>query len=132
MVGYSPKNLADKLELKPGAVVAFFNPPDAYFELLGDRLGQITTEPRFDGTYTFIHFFTSVKSELAEQLPVLLSHLETGGKLWVSWPKKQSGVPTDITEDTIREIALPLGLVDVKVCAIDDIWSGLKLVRRKV
>lgn len=131
MAGYSPKSLADKLGLQVGMTASFFNPPDPYFELLGERLGEISTQPTFDDLFEFIHLFTSVKRELIEQLPVLLEHLALGGMIWISWPKKASGIPSQVTEDTIREVALPLHLVDVKVCAIDDTWSGLKLVRRK-
>ena len=77
------------------------------------------------------HFFTKSRSELSRQLKSCLVQIRQDGMIWVSWPKKSSAVETDITEDTIRELALPLGLVDVKVCAVDDTWSGLKLVIRK-
>jgi hypothetical protein len=77
------------------------------------------------------HFFTRSAKELATRLPKLKAVIQQSGCIWISWPKKVSGVRTDITEDTIREIALPIGLVDIKVCAVDEIWSGLKLVIRK-
>ena len=77
-----------------------------------------------------VSFHTS-RAELASRLPVLMRALDVDGGLWISWPKKSSGVPTDITEDVIREVALPTGLVDVKVCAVDDTWSGLRLCLRK-
>jgi len=82
------------------------------------------------GTFPFIHFFTRSRSLLQTKLGMLLNALEPDGALWISWPKKASGVATDMTEDVVREIALPTGLVDVKVAAVDDVWSGLKLVRR--
>jgi len=79
----------------------------------------------------FIQYFTRARSDLNAKLPSLNRRLRDHGALWISWPKKAARVSTDVTEDTIRDIALPLGLVDVKVCAIDDTWSGLKLVRRR-
>ncbi|HEX8257570.1 MAG TPA: DUF3052 family protein [Allosphingosinicella sp.] len=84
-------------------------------------------EPPLD----FAHLFTKSRAHLEEQLVRLRSALAPAGMIWVSWPKKASNVATDITEDTIREVALPLGLVDVKVCAVDETWSGLKLVIRR-
>ncbi len=78
-----------------------------------------------------MHFFTASKVELAKNLLAWLKVLEPDAAIWVSWPKKTSKVPTDITEDTIRAVALPMGLVDIKVCAVDETWSGLKLVLRK-
>ncbi len=82
------------------------------------------------GVLPFIHFFTADRALLERQLPALLRTLAPDGAVWVSWPKKASGVPTDMTEDVVRAVALPTGLVDIKVAAIDDVWSGLKLVRR--
>ena len=82
------------------------------------------------GHLPFIHFFTERRAAFQKSLPTLLAALTPDGALWISWPKKSSGVVTDVTEDVVRAIALPTGLVDVKVAAIDDVWSGLKLVRR--
>ena len=82
------------------------------------------------GTFRFIQFFTRSRAQLEAKLGMLLGALESSGALWISWPKKASGVATDMTEDVVRETALPLGLVDIKVAAVDDVWSGLKLVRR--
>jgi len=82
------------------------------------------------GTFPFIQFFTRSRSLLETKLGMLLGALEPDGALWISWPKKASGVPTDMTEDVVRAVALPTGLVDVKVAAVDEVWSGLKLVRR--
>ena len=83
------------------------------------------------GTFPFIQFFTRSRSLLQTRLDILLRALEPDGALWISWPKKASGLATDMTEDAVREIALPVGLVDIKVAAVDDVWSGLKLVRRR-
>jgi len=85
---------------------------------------------RLKGPLDFVHFFTTSKTELEQRLPILKQELDFAGGLWISWPKKSSGVPTDLTENVIRELAIACGLVDVKVCAIDDTWSGLKLVYR--
>lgn len=90
----------------------------------------VTVTSQARGVFPFIHFFTVSRDELESRLPALLKALEPAGALWISWPKKASGVTTDITEDVVRAVALPTGLVDVKVAAIDEIWSGLKLVRR--
>ncbi len=89
---------------------------------------QVVSKPT--GLLGLIHLFTPDRDVLEKQIPRLLPFLEPAGALWISWPKKASGLPTDITEDVVRAIALPTGLVDVKVAAIDEIWSGLKLVRR--
>jgi hypothetical protein len=90
----------------------------------------VTVTARPSGVLTFIQFFTVDRAILEKQFAALLRALAPDGALWVSWPKKASGVPTDMTEDVVRAVALPTGLVDVKVAAIDDVWSGLKLVRR--
>lgn len=87
--------------------------------------------PQITSDTDIVHIFSAKKIQLTEMLRVSLAKLKQDGIIWVSWPKKSSKVQTDITEDTVREVALPLGLVDIKVCAIDDVWSGLKLVIRK-
>ena len=128
--GYSGKNLVDKLGIKPGMRIAIIGAPSGYRGTLGalpDGVA-VTATPR--GTLPFIHFFAKRRSLLEQRLPALKRALAQDGALWVSWPKKSSGVTTDITEDVVRAIALPGGLVDVKVCAVDEVWSGLKLVRR--
>jgi Protein of unknown function (DUF3052) len=78
-----------------------------------------------------VHLFTKSRSKLVKYLDEYKKKIKQNGSIWVSWPKRSSGIPSEVTEDTIREVALPLGLVDVKVCAVDDTWSGLKLVIRK-
>ena len=128
--GYSPRLLVDKLGIKPGMPIAIIGAPRGYRTTLGalpDGV-SITTAPR--GALPFIHFFTKQRTLLERRFPSLKRALTQDGALWVSWPKKASGVATDLTEDAVREVALAGGLVDVKVCAIDEVWSGLKLVRR--
>lgn len=131
MAGYSGTPLAKKLGIKAGSKVFIAGAPPNYLSLLepmpdGVELVQAVT-PNTD----LIHFFTTSKVTLASALKRSLAKLRPDAAVWVSWPKKASKVATDITEDTIRAVALPLGLVDVKVCAVDDTWSGLKLVIRK-
>ena len=130
MAGYSGRSLVEKLGIKPRTRIAIVNPPRGFRATLGKLpLGvTVTAQPR--GALPFIHFFVVSRAVLESRLPTLLRGLEPAGALWISWPKKASGVTTDITEDVIRAVALPTGLVDVKLAAIDDVWSGLKLVRR--
>lgn len=131
MAGYSGKPLAAKLGLKPGMKVRLVNAPAGYNRTLGKLPAGIVEPSRPGaGSLDFIQLFTKSRRELEKSIPALLTSLAPAGMLWVSWPKKASKVPTDITEDTVREVAFPAGLVDVKVCAVDDVWSGLKLVRR--
>jgi hypothetical protein len=129
--GYSATPLAKKLSLKAGQRAWFEGMPETVrAEIAPDAVGiQVlaATEPPID----VAHVFVTERRELEEAIARLLPLLARAGFLWVSWPKKASKVPTDITEDTIREVALPTGLVDVKVCAVDETWSGLKLMIRK-
>jgi hypothetical protein len=131
MAGYSGTPLAQKLGIKPGATVAVINAPADYQQLLGKFASDVRFATRAGTDANFIHFFTKRRAELEKQLTRLRPKLADSGTLWVSWPKKSSGVTTDITEDVIRAIALPLGFVDTKVCAVDEIWSGLKLMIRR-
>ena len=128
--GYSQRSLVDKLGIKPGARIAILHAPRGYRATLGKLPRGVTVTSAARGVLSFIQFFTVDRAILERQLPALLRVLAPDGALWVSWPKKASGVPTDMTEDVVRAIALPTGLVDVKVAAVDDVWSGLKLVRR--
>ena len=130
MAGYSARSLVDKLGIKPGTRIAIINAPRGYRATLGSLPPGVVLASAARGSFPFIQFFTRTRSLLQTKLGMLLRALEPDGALWISWPKKASGVPTDMTEDAVREIALPLGLVDIKVAAVDDIWSGLKLVRR--
>lgn len=128
--GYSQRSLVEKLGIKAGMRIAILNAPRGYRTTLGKLPSGVTVASTARGALPFIQFFTVDRALFERQLPALLRALAPDGALWVSWPKKASGVPTDITEDVIRAVALPTGLVDVKVAAVDDVWSGLKLVRR--
>ena len=131
MAGYSGTPLVKKLGIRPNEKVIALNAPDHYEELL-DRLpdGALIAD-RVTANPAFVHLFVTERAELARTLSTLRTKLDDAGMVWVSWPKKSAKVPTDVTEDTIREVALPLGFVDVKVCAVDEKWSGLKLMIRR-
>ncbi len=129
--GYSGTPLLQKLGIKPKTRIRFINEPAHLAELLGPLPPDCTLVESRATAVDFIHCFVTQKPRLLALLPGLMNKLARDGMIWISWPKKASKVQTDITEDVVREIALPLGLVDVKVCAIDEIWSGLKLVIRK-
>lgn len=124
--GYSGKPLVDKLGIKPGRKVYVGQGPPHVDELLDGATYTTRLPARADVILTF----HEARRTLERRLPTLTEHLVGNGMIWVCWPKKASGVPTDLTEDVVRELALAGGLVDVKVCAVDDTWSGLKLVRR--
>ena len=127
--GYSGKPLAAKLGIKPEHVVLLDNAPEG-FAIEGLPAGT-TVIRRADRTpYDVVLAFCPDRSWLTRRLTVLLGKTVTAGMIWIAWPKRSSGVPTDLDENGIRELALPLGVVDVKVAAIDATWSGLKLVRR--
>ncbi|MFF1821971.1 DUF3052 domain-containing protein [Kribbella sp. NPDC058245] len=128
--GYSGKPLAAKLGIKPEHTVLVDNAPDG-FAIEGLPAGTTVVRRTGRTPYPVVLMFCPDRARLANRLPVLLARTETAGMIWIAWPKRSSGVPTDLDENGIRELALPLGIVDVKVCAIDAIWSGLKLVRRK-
>lgn len=131
MAGYSATPLAKKLGIKPGFRVKTARAPDHYEELLAPIPEGVGISSRFRNQVDLWHLFVTSRSELPGGLKRALSEIPRDGMIWVSWPKKSSGVVSDMTEDAIRDAALPLGLVDIKVCAIDDTWSGLKLVIRK-
>ncbi len=105
--------------------------PDDYLRLISPLPADVTLTARMAGTLDMIHLFTTRRSVLKRELPRMMNRIKQDGMIWISWPKKASKVKTDITEDTIRQECLPLGLVDVKVCAVDETWSGLKLMIRK-
>ena len=129
--GYSPRPLFKKLGIKENFKVRLINEPAYYFEILGDYPTNIEINNEPTQLVNFIHFFVKTSEELNNHLPILKDEIEKNGMIWVSWYKKSSKIPTDVTEDTIRNLALSMGLVDVKVCAVDEKWSGLKLVWRK-
>ena len=121
--GYSGTPLPKKLGMLPGTTV--------FFDGGALDIPDIVPAKRLGRDVDIVHLFTKSAAELRKKLADYRKHLRDDATVWVSWPKKASKVPTDITEDVIRDVALPLGLVDVKVCAVDEIWSGLKLVVRK-
>ena len=129
--GYSGTPLPKKLGIAPGHRVAALNPPRAYREIVAPWPEGATLVAKADATTDLVHLFVTERASLAKEAQRLRQLLKPGAVLWISWPKKASKVATDITEDTIREVMLPLGWVDVKVCAVDATWSGLKLVVRK-
>ena len=130
MAGYSGKPLVAKLGIKPGATIAILNAPRGYDRILGEMPRDVKRKIAAVGALDFVQFFTAEKRELERRFPVLERALAPAGMLWISWPKQASGVATDLTEDRIRAIGLAHGLVDVKVAAVDEVWSGLKFVRR--
>ena len=129
--GYSGTPLAQKLGIKSGHTVLTLNAPDDYRTLLGDPYDIKIIADKPAGRPDLIHLFTNSRGELARELSRLRTLIKHNGTIWVSWYKKAAKLPTEITEENIREAAFPLGLVDVKVCAVDEKWSGLKLVIRK-
>ena len=131
MSGYSGTPLIKKLGIKPPLRLSVIGAPKEYLTWLGELPEGVVITYKFAKLQQAAHVFVTQRALLAEQLKRLRQQLEPTGFVWVSWPKKASKVETDVTEDVIREIALPLGLVDIKVCAVSDIWSGLKLVIRK-
>jgi len=130
-IGYSGTPLAKKLGIKEGFVVRTVNAPDDYDDLVAPLPAGVTVpdSPRVD--VDLIHLFTNSRDELFGKLAECVRLIKQDGSIWVSWYKKAAKLPTEITEDTVREAAFPLGLVDIKVCAVDEKWSGLKLVIRK-
>ena len=129
--GYSGTPLWKKLGLKPGLRLCVVNAPADYDALIAGAPEPIERAVRPGASVGLVHLFVEQRADLSRQLPRLREQLAPDAVLWVSWPKKASKRPTDITEDVIRELALPVGWVDVKVCAVDAVWSGLKLVVRK-
>lgn len=130
VAGYSGKPLVEKLGIKPGTTIAILNAPKGYDRTLGKLPQRVNRALRVPGLLDFIQFFTSEKQALEREFAKLARSLTPAGMLWISWPKKTSGVATDLTEDVVRAVGLEHGLVDVKVAAVDDVWSGLKFVRR--
>ena len=130
MAGYSGTPLPGKLGIKPGARVFTVDAPKTYPALISPLPSNAAIVSRLDDSVDVIHVFVTKRVDLSRFLKTALGKMRPDAALWVSWPKKAAGVRTDVTENTIREVALPLGFVDIKVCAVDDTWSGLKLVRR--
>lgn len=131
MTGYSGTPLAKKLGIKDGSVIYAPGAPTEYGELLQPLPAGVRIETAVSASTDIVHLFETERSKLAVALRTLRKKLAPNATVWVSWPKKSCGVPTTITQDVVRELALPLGFVDIKVCAVTEVWSGLKLVVRK-
>ena len=131
MAGYSGTPLAQKLGIKPGMTVVVLNGPANYRKLLGSIAKSTKFSDSTSNGAEFVHLFVSKRSDFERTIGQLRKKVADSAVVWVSWPKKSSGFPTDITEDVIRAVTLPLGFVDVKVCAVDETWSGLKLMIRR-
>jgi hypothetical protein len=131
MAGYSGTPLVRKLGVKEGFNIHVISAPAGYRRLLAPSPAGVQFASAPDASTHMVHVFATERAHLARTLTGLRKKLSPDATIWVSWPKQSSKVPTDITENTIREVALPLGFVDIKVCAVTDIWSGLKLVVRK-
>jgi hypothetical protein len=129
-VGYSKRSLADKLGVKPGMRLIVLGAPAEYAALLEPLPARASVVKRLAAGAPFVHQFVRQRAQLESEFPRSVEALAPNGMLWISWPKRASGVPTDLTEDVIRELGLAHGVVDVKVCAVDETWSGLKFVRR--
>ena len=130
MAGYSGTPLPTKLGIKPGARLALLNAPDDFDRTLGELPDDVSIRTRTRGPLDVVLHFTDSERELRRRFDTLARTLDPAGGLWIAWPKQASGVPTDLTEGVVREIGLASGLVDNKVCAIDDTWSGLRFVIR--
>lgn len=130
MPGYSQTPLIKKLGIKSGMSLYVLQAPGDYWQELGPLPGDVTNLKTFRSDLDFIHLFVADQKTLFKELPKAKKNLATDGMLWISWPKKSSKKPTDLDEKIIRESGLAAGLVDVKVCAVDDVWSGLKFVYR--
>jgi hypothetical protein len=129
VAGYSGTPLARKLGIKAGCRLGVLGAPSGF--AIPDLPDGVAARTSLRGVSDVLVSFHTARAHLADRLPALLRGLDVDGGLWVAWPRRASGVTTDITEDVVREVALPTGLVDVKVCAIDDTWSGLRLCLRK-
>jgi hypothetical protein len=130
-IGYSGVPLPQKLGFKAGCSVLLIDPPEGYEQLVRPLPVGVRFVARANKSVDIAHLFVIRRAVLHRHLGRLRETLKLEAPIWVSWPKKASGMPTDITEDTIREVALPLGFVDIKVCAVSEVWSGLKIVVRK-
>jgi hypothetical protein len=130
MAGYSGTPLAKKLGIKTGFRIALINAPEGFLSELNGLPDDVKMDSRAAKESDLILYFVKSAGELKKRFPDLAARLAQSGMLWISWPKKSSGVVTDLTENVVREIGLEVGLVDVKVCAVNEIWSGLKFVIR--
>lgn len=131
MAGYSGTPLPKKLGIREEHTVALLDAPDGFDETLGALPDGVEVRRAARGRNDVIVSFHTTRRSFERRLPVAMRALDVDGGLWIAWPKRASGVPTDMTEDVVREVGLPTGMVDNKVCAIDDTWSGLRLVLRR-
>lgn len=131
MAGYSKRSLPEKLGIKEGTEIAVVNPPSDYDQILIPLPEGVSRAKKLKSAMHFIHFFTKERRELLKKFPDLKKHLAPKGILWISWPKGSSKVKTDLNENVVREIGLANGMVDIKVCAVDEIWSGLRFAFRR-
>jgi hypothetical protein len=131
MAGYSGKSTVQKLGVKPGFRIFVVQAPKAYRDIIGELPDDVTIGKAAKPPLDMVHVFATEAAGLAGKLRGYRDAIAPDGMVWVSWPKKASGVATDLSDVVVRDTALPLGLVDVKVCAIDEVWSGLKFVIRK-
>jgi hypothetical protein len=129
--GYSATALVQKLGFKPGMKAAILSAPEGFDTTLGALPDGVAVTTRLRGSKDIVILFVSERAALVRRLGALRAAIAPDGMVWVAWPKKAAKMETDITEDVVREVVLPTGLVDVKVCAIDGTWSGLKIVIRK-
>jgi hypothetical protein len=129
--GYSGTPLVRKLGFKPGMRATFLDAPEGFGDTLGELPDGVAVSRRLGGSKDLVMVFVTERAALARRVEAIKRAIAPDGMAWVAWPKRASGVATDMTEDVVRDVALPIGLVDVKVCAIDATWSGLKLVIRK-
>ena len=125
---YSQKSLIEKLGIREGFRIIILNPPEGYNNALGKLPKDVAVTRTLNGPLDFIHLFTKTRGELETKFPLLKQELSQKGMLWISWPKGSSKVDTDLNENIVREIGLKNGLVDVKICAVNEIWSGLKFI----
>lgn len=130
MAGYSKRSLVEKLGIKSGQKIHIAHAPSGYQETLGALPAEVTLVSSLRGPCDFIQFFTTERATLEATFPKLKKQLASDGSIWISWPKGAAKVATDLNENRVREIGLKNGLVDVKVCAVDEVWSGLKFVFR--
>jgi len=128
--GYSKKTLIEKLGIRESFKIFVANPPESYYQILGSLPKGVFVAEKLTDHLDLIHFFTKKRKELESNLPTFKQALSQKGILWVSWPKRLSGMDTDLNENMVREVGLKNGLVDVKVIAVDEVWSALKFVYR--
>ncbi|TNF71135.1 MAG: DUF3052 family protein [Acidobacteria bacterium] len=131
MAGYSGTPLPKKLGIKGRSVVALLGAPDDFEETLGALPEKVRLRHRASGQSDLVLLFTKRQKELERRFPVAVRTMAEGGSLWIAWPKQASGVATDLTQNKVRAYGLANGLVDFKICAIDETWSGLRFARRK-